>query len=78
MSSAVVGGLILASIVAIIILSLKTKKPQIEQKKSLNLKVPLLNEDIKEKYNIQEDKTASSSIVSIRDVINLENQDEIK
>lgn len=63
---------------AIIILSLRTQQPQIEQKKSLNLKVPLLKEDIKEKYNIYEDKTASSSIVSIRDVIDLENQDEIK
>lgn len=77
-SSAVVGGLILVSIVAIIILSLRTKKPQIEQKKSLNLKVPLLNEDIKGKYNREEDKTASSSIVSMRDILDLENKDEKK
>lgn len=76
-SSAVIGSLILISVVAIIIFSLRTKKPEIEQKNTL-LKVSLLSEDIKEKYSRDEDKAASSSIVSIKDVLDLESQDETK
>jgi magnesium-transporting ATPase (P-type) len=48
-SSAVIGGLILISIVAIIIMAFRKNKPEKDQKKSTHLKVPLLRDDPKEK-----------------------------